>query len=75
MRNITWYAGSDAEETPRVIVYNDRKLNVDEVIDRALVYDTATTGCIRRLTVRCGKRILKLCKEFDIWQISEDYET
>lgn len=64
-----------AEERPRSIVIEGTELEVDEMIERAFVFDTATQGYLTRLTVRCGERVLRLEKEFEDWQISEDYDT
>jgi len=73
--DIKWYSGSIAEERPRAIVSDPDVLDIDEIIDESRIYDTATTGFVRRLIVRCGKRIFRLRKEFDQWQISEEYDT
>jgi hypothetical protein len=72
---IKWYEGSRAEETPRSIIIEGTELDVDEMIERAFVFDTATQGYLTRLIVRCGKRVFRLEKEFEDWQISEDYDT
>lgn len=72
MAKIEWYEGSRAEETPRRIIMNGKEFDVDEVIDRALVFDKALQGYQRLLRVRCGERFFRLVKEWDTWTCREE---
>ncbi|MCK4232676.1 hypothetical protein KAX06_09065 [candidate division WOR-3 bacterium] len=72
MIKIEWYEGSRAEETPRRIIMDGKEFNVDEVIERAVVFDQGTQGYHRLLRVRCGTRIFRLIKEWDTWQYCEE---
>lgn len=72
MVKIEWYEGSIAEETPQRITVGQEGFDVDEVIERALVFAQETQGYHRLLRVRCGARIFRLIKEWDTWQCREE---
>lgn len=72
MTKIEWYEGSRAKETPRRIIMNGKEFDVDEVVDRALVFDKATQGYQRLLRVRCGEVFFRLVKEWDTWTCQEE---
>jgi hypothetical protein len=72
MIKIEWYEGSRAEETPQRIIIDQEGFDVDEVIERAVVFDTGSQGYHQLLRVRCGARFFRLIKEWDTWQCREE---
>jgi hypothetical protein len=69
---IQWYEGSQAQEKPRRIILDGKRFDVDEVLDRALVFDKATQGYHWVLRVRCAERIFLLTSHWDEWSCKEE---
>jgi len=49
-----------------------KRFDVDEVIDRALVFDKVAQGYHWVIRVRCGKRIFLLTSHWDEWSCKEE---
>lgn len=72
MVKIEWYEGGRAEETPCRICVDEGTYTVDEVVERALIYDQGTRGYRRMIVVRCGEKHFSLIKEQDQWALKEE---
>ncbi|TET21380.1 MAG: hypothetical protein E3J71_09800 [Candidatus Stahlbacteria bacterium] len=72
MIKIEWYEGGRAEERPQRIIIDQEWFDVDEVIERAVVFDTGSQGYHRLLRVRCGERIFRLTNQWNEWSCKEE---
>lgn len=72
MIKIEWYEGARAEENPRWIVIDSERLFVDEILDRARLFDKTTQGYGQRIRIRCGKKVFRLTEDSGKWNAIEE---
>jgi len=59
---IFWYEGGKSEETPRRIVIDGQLYDVEEVLERALVFDARRGKYQRKIRIRCRKSLFDWTK-------------